>query len=221
MKNKKAAIRYLGWRLIALVAVPVVLASNVYADDVPAKIQIGDQWTYDETNDITGAPNGRLLMTVTETGDKDFTVHIGSPNNNGGYLIIFDYDWNAKEQAQTKMTPHDGRGAPHDAKVGTSWNTNFTWKDMNKGGGGKGQATGKCVSDEKLEVQAGTFDTLKCVTVIKIKPPGGGPAVTETEITTWFAPQTLRWARRKFVTRERGHVSESRTHELIAYELKQ
>jgi hypothetical protein len=105
-------------------------------------------------------------MTVTETTDKELTLRVASPNGKSGYLIIFDNDWNAKQQAQTKYTPSDGRGAPQEAKIGTAWNTNFTWQNLDKGGGGKGQANGKCLGNEQVTTQAGTFDTLKCVVTI-------------------------------------------------------
>jgi len=191
-----------------------------YAEDVMPKIQVGDHWTYQDTDDIAGTPRAKLTMTVTESADKNFTVRVSGPNGGSGYLIVFDSDLNALEQGPTKFTPNDGRGAPHDAKAGSTWKTNYTWKDTVKGGGGKGQAEGKCMSNEQMTTPAGTFDTLKCYVAIKVKPPGGGPTVAESDITTWFAPKTLRWAKRSFVMKMNGHVSESYSHELVEYELK-
>ena len=219
LSNKKIPVSYL--RLCSAFAAVSVLSSQVaLADDAPEKIKVGDEWTYLETNDITGTPNGQLLMTVNEISDKEFTVRVSIPNNNNSYLLIFDNDWNAKQQGQVKFTPNDGRGAPHDAKVGSTWDTKYVWQDLSKGAGGKGESKGKCIANEQIANEAGTFDTLKCEVVITTKPPGGGAATTETTITTWFAPKTLRWAKRQFVTKERGHLSESRTQELVSYDLK-
>ena len=79
---------------ISLLAI-LGIAPVAMAEDSPPKIQVGDQWTYLETDDITGSPNGQLHMAVTETTDKEFTLRVGpneevyhvrsSPVNNRSY----------------------------------------------------------------------------------------------------------------------------------------
>jgi len=209
---------------ICSMAAPLLLFMThaVAAETQPpvVKIRVGDIWTYKETDDIESAAHPNLVFAVTEATDKQFTVRVRAVNAAAGYLIVFDYDWNAIQQGATVYTPNDGRGAPGNADVGSEWRSAFKWKTLNAGGGGRGEATGKCLAREQIETGAGTFDALKCVNVVKVKPPNGAGVATETEITTWYVPKTLRWARRTFVTKFGGHVTESRTQELLSFELK-
>lgn len=206
------------------IAAPLLLSTTlVLAGDTQSpvvKIRVGDIWTYKETDDIESTARPNLVFAVTEATDKQFTVRVRAVNAAAGNLIVFDYDWNAIQQGSTVYTPNDGRGAPGNADVGSEWKSAFKWKALNAGGGGRGEATGRCSAKEQIETEAGTFDVLKCVNIIKVKPPNGAGVVTETEITTWYAPKTLRWAKRTFVTKVGGHVTESKTQELISFELK-
>jgi len=204
----------------AALALSMTLALGGETQPPAFKVHVGDIWTYKETDDIESTAHPNLVMAVTEATDKQFTVRVRAANATGGNLIVFDYDWNAIQQGSIVYAPNDGRGAPSNADVGSEWKSTFKWKALNAGGGGRGEATGKCLAKEQIETGAGTFDALKCVNVIKVKPPSGAGVATETEITTWYAPKTLRWAKRTFVTKIGGHVTESKTQELLSFELK-
>ena len=212
--------KFLILALTLIFSTPSVAAFAESEASNSTKLAVGDQWTYQETNDLTGTATSMLTITVTEVASKDFTVRVSAPNTNASYIMVFDDDWNARVQDQAKFNPHDGTGIPHDPKIGTTWRTLFSWQDLAKGMDGKGTATGQCTRNESVTTQIGTFATLKCVVTVRAKSRNGGPVVREDEITTWYAPTTRRWAKREFTTKIRGRVSEKRTQEIVSFDLK-
>lgn len=192
---------------------------NTFAEDSDApKIKVGDKWVYQETDVITNTPTHRLTWVVTEALDKTYTVNVTSSNGNS-IVDVYDFNQNAMQFGQYTYTPNDGTGVLDKTKPGASWRHSFTWRDTDKGVGGKSETDGKCTANESVTVPAGTFDALKCITIIKMHAPNGGPLIWETTITSWYSPKTIHWIKRLTEFRNHGHLATNKMQELTDYHL--
>jgi len=218
-------------RRVEVAALALALVSFVFtsahADDTnqtaktspdQPKIAAGQTWTYQNTDLITKAPSDQTVWTITEANDKTYTIKATFPNGSSA-LDVYDLNSNGIQYNAFKYSPNDGSGMPDGAKPGTTWKRSFTWRNSDKGNGGKADANGKCIDNEKITVAAGDFDTLKCTVTLQYRASNAGPVIFQDEITVWYAPEVLRYARREYVEKVRGQISLHKLEELSDYDL--
>lgn len=191
---------------------------TAFGEDTDApKIKTGDKWIYQETDSITNTPTSRLIWVVTEALDKTYSVNVEASNGNS-IVDVYDYKQNGIQFGQFSYTPNDGTGVPANAMPGASWKHSFTWRDTDKGQGGRSETDGRCRTKESVTVAAGTFDdALKCITIIRSHAANEGPVNWETTITSWYSPKTIQWIKRLTEVRNHGHLATSKMQELIEY----
>jgi hypothetical protein len=179
--------------------------------------QVGDQWTYEVRDQITGELKSTITSTVTDVSSKEIGIklaQLGKPNF--GYQT-FDRSWNLLESGDWRYAPNDGTGVQASLSVGRTWPIRGT--DSNRTGGfsWKRSGTSKVTAKESITTQAGTFDTFKIETSAQAQNTNDPTKKIQFEQQTWYAPAIDHWVKRTFISRSEGKIRENTTTELIEF----
>jgi hypothetical protein len=91
--------------------------------------RLGDHWTYELRDDITGEIKSTITNTVTDVSDSEISTRsalLGNPNS--GYQT-YDRSWNLISNGIWRYTPNDGTGIRTPLAVGKTWS--FKSTDLN------------------------------------------------------------------------------------------
>jgi hypothetical protein len=180
-----------------------------------AEVMLGDHWSYEFRDNITGELKGTVTLTVTDVTANDISIR---SSNIGRTLAYFTYDrdWNAQSSASWKYAPHDGTGVRLPLTVGKTWKIQST-DSGNRGGSAKRSGTSKVVAEEKLTTTAGNFNTAKIETSINVSYPNNPGRKTQMTMTTWYSPSVNHWVKRTVKMTMDGRVRENSTVELVDF----
>jgi hypothetical protein len=179
--------------------------------------KLGDHWTYEVRDEITGDIKWTVTNTVTDVSDSEIstrTVQSGNPNT--GYLT-FDRSWNVTNNGIWRSTPNDGTGIRSPLAVGKTWSFKTNEVNIMAGFSAKRSGTSKVVAQESVTTRAGTFDTFKIETSIQSENVKDPTRKFQFLQQTWYAPAIDHWVKRTVVSRSEGRVRENSTIELIEY----
>ena len=73
-------------------------------------VQIGDHWTYEFRDDITGDVKSILTNTVTDVSGSQIGIKIARVGNGNSGYYTFDRSWNLVNNGGWRYTPNDGSG---------------------------------------------------------------------------------------------------------------
>ncbi len=213
------------WRLLSLAFV-FQISSAIAEDASPSKepdkqpegVKVGDQWTYDQTDEITGNLTFTYTNTVASVTDKEITLRLTRRGDERRGLVVFDTNWNLLDDGVWKIKPQDGgQGIKPPLQVGKEWRVSETIQSLKTGEFLKETGKAKVVSQESLTTQAGTFDTFKIVADLREIPTADPSKPLQSTITTWYAPAINRWVKRATTVRALGRLRNSLSEELVDY----
>lgn len=179
--------------------------------------QVGDHWTYEVRDDISGDVKSLLTDTVTDLTDSQISLRITRAGNTSSGYQTFDRSWNLIKSGIYRYSPSDGTGIRAPLAVGKTWS--FKSSDINGTSGlsAKRSGTSKVTAQESLTTQAGTFDTFKIETSIRVQNANNATDKAQVVMQTWYAPSIDHWVKRSIVTRSDGRVRANNTTELVEY----
>lgn len=182
-------------------------------------VKVGDQWTYDQTDEITGNPTFTYTNTVAEITDKEVTLRLTRRGDERRGLMIFDTNWNLLDDGVWKIRPRDGagQGIKLPLAVGKEWRINESVQALKTGEFLKETGKAKVVSQESFTTQAGTFDTFKIVADLHEVFTADPARTQQSTLTTWYAPAINRWVKRATITHSLGRLRTSTSEELVDY----
>jgi uncharacterized protein DUF3108 len=179
--------------------------------------KLGDHWTYEVRDEITGEVKSTVTNTVTDVSDSEIstrTAQLGSP---GFGFLTFDRSWNLTNNGATRATPNDGTGIRSPLAVGKTWSFKASEVNSTTGYSGKRSGTAKVVAQESVTTRAGTFDTFKIETSVQLQSAKDPTSKAQIEQQMWYAPAIDHWVKRTFVVRSGGRVRTHDAIELIEY----
>jgi DUF3108-like len=197
-------------------------AGALAATDSPAQEkmedpQVGDHWTYEIRDDITGDVKSTLTSTITDVTATDISIRnsvIG--NSNYGY-VNYDHSWNRTSNDPFRFTPNDGSGVRSPLAVGKTWSVRANDVNRTTGAGWKRSVASKVIAQENVTTRAGTFDTFKIEVSVDFQSTKD-PTKKFQEVTqTWYAPAIDHWVKQSSVMRSDGRVRTRSSSELIEY----
>ena len=198
---------------------PHILAaqSPEQADDM---VRVGDRWSFDSKDEITGFPKDTFTRVVTEVSPKEIVVSVTFRGKSGSSLVVYDHDWNRLENSAWKYKSNDGQGIRPPLSVGKEWRYEFEARNSQTGAASKTSGTSKILAQEMVTTPAGTFATFKIETR-KREVSGADPSKSwEYENVGWYAPQINYWVRRTFLTKIQKRTSSNESEELISFDRK-
>ena len=180
-------------------------------------VQVGDHWTYEFRDDISGDVKSTLSQTVTDVSGSEIGIRNNSlGTSNTGYQT-FDRSWNLVNSGAWRYRPNDGTGIRAPLAVGKTWSLKSDDLNSTAGLSGKRSGTSKVTAQESVTTPAGTFDTFKIETSFQIQNANDPTKKVQAVLQTWYAPAIDHWVKRTFISRSDGRVRANNSVELVEY----
>jgi hypothetical protein len=179
--------------------------------------QVGDHWTYEFRDDVSGDVKSVFTNTVTDVTDSEIGIRsTRTGSTNSGYQT-YDHSWNLIKSGVSRSAPNDGTGIRAPLAVGKTWS--FKSNDINgtSGFSGRRSGTSKVIAQESVTTPAGTFDTFKIETSFQLRNANNATDKVQVVTQTWYAPAIDHWVKRSYVSRSDGRVRANNAVELVEY----
>jgi hypothetical protein len=180
-------------------------------------LQVGDHWTYQFRDEISGDVKSIITNTVTDLTDSQIGIRNSWAGNSNSGNQTFDRSWNLISNGVHRYSPNDSTGIQAPLTVGKTWAIKSTEINSTSGFSAKRSGTSKVTTQERITTQAGTFDTFRIETSMQIQNSNNVTDKAQYIVQTWYAPTIDHWVKRSFVTRSDGRVRSNNTIELIDY----
>jgi hypothetical protein len=178
---------------------------------------VGDHWTYQISDEISGKVTATRTDLVTELSKDGVTTRFDIAGTGRSGVIVYDRSWNIVSDRSFHYSPNDGSGVRLPLAVGAQWK--FTTDSQNSSNGAtfKRIGSGHVTANEKVTTKAGTFDTFVIETQYKSRNNKDPSRVSEVSLKTWFSPELDHWVKRSWMVREGGHLVRSDAIELTDF----
>ena len=205
-----------------LLAFAIQVGSAVADDATPTKepegVKPGDQWTYDQTDEITGNLKFTYTNAVASVTDREITLRVTRRGDERVGLMVFDPNWNLIDDGVWKKRRRTGgEGIEPPLKLDKEWRISESLQNLKTGEFYAETGKAKVVSQESFTTQAGTFDTFKIVAELRETATADPAKSFQSTITTWYAPSINRWVKRITAVRSLGRLRASLSEELVDY----
>jgi hypothetical protein len=206
-------------RVIALnVIVQLFFAGCCLAEDVDqGPIRVGDLWSYEVTDALTGSLKHVQSFIVVEINEKGITARTAFRGKRDPALSVYDVDWNRIDADGWTFRPNDGLGIPKPLKVGNEWRTDGNAKHLKSGTIFRTSGVAKVVGQEQVTTRAGTFDSFRIEMAVRQVNTKDQTRSASLNYVLWYAPAVNRWVKRTEVVRIEGRIRDSFIDELIEY----
>jgi hypothetical protein len=205
------------WVTLLFLMLSPSLATALSTGDADNPVRVGDQWTYDTKDEITGTVTRTYTAAVSEITPQEIVTHITYRGNNNTALVAFDHEWNRVANGEFKSKPNDGHGVRFPLMVGNQWRFEYITTNVRTGVSWKGAGLSKVVAQEKITTPAGTFEIFEIERQLKEYNAADPSRSNETLMSLWYAPEINHWVRRTFVVKIEKRTSRNETDELTAF----
>jgi hypothetical protein len=190
-------------------------------DNPPIKVAVGDSWTYELRDQVTGDATGTIAFEVTKISDAGIetreTVTKKGSDVKSSATEVFDARWRLKDNGKVTFRPYSANtGVPDEIKVGKSWT--FKYQAVRKEAPGLRNfaGEGKVESFERLKLPSGaSFDAFKID--VKFATTLPNKHKIETHSVMWYAPAANRLVKRTDEVRDNGKVKDATEQTLREY----
>lgn len=179
------------------------------------EIRVDDSWTYRVLDGFTHETQREVTQRVVEVKESEIVTQLRNNKNDKTSLRYFSRDWNVVDSGDLKFDPCFPE-YKFPLAVGMSWNGKFT-SSGNDGNAYSGYLTAKVGALEKTTVPAGTFDAYRIDIEVETRSENANSILTESQITTWYAPAVRRFVRRQVTSSRDGRVRSKSEDVLIEY----
>jgi hypothetical protein len=188
------------------------------AQETMEEVRVGDHWTYESRDDISGDVKSIITNTVTDLTDSQIGIRNSWAGNSNSGNQTFDRSWNMiNSGGVNRYSPNDGTGIRSPLAVGKTWSSKSNDINTRSGFSVKRSVTSKVAAQESVTTPAGTFDTFRIETSIHVQNANNPTEKTQLVVQTWYAPKIDHWVKRSVVTRSEGRVRANNTIELVDY----
>ena len=122
-------------RTVAIsLAVQLLLAGYCVAQTVnPGAVRVGDRWTYDVKDDLTGDLRYAMTVVVGEINDREITTRVSFRGRDRPPLTMaYDLDWGRIDDGAWKLRP-SGIGIQKSLQVGKEWRSDSNATSLQSG----------------------------------------------------------------------------------------
>jgi hypothetical protein len=191
-------------------------------DQTDNPVRVGDQWTYNRTNQIAGILLDTYTSAVTEiTPQEIVTTMAVQGKENAAVVVAFDHDWNAVSSGPWRYKPHDGPGIRLPLEVGKEWRNEYYETNVLTNVKNKVSSLTKVSGRETLTTPAGSFATFKIERQARSFNIAAPSFFAEYQVVLWYAPEINHWVRRTILTKIEKRTRDSTSEELTAFSRKQ
>ncbi len=187
------------------------------ADDATSGVQVGDRWSYEVKDEISGLPGTAFTAVVTEISPQEVVTASSFVGKSGTGMVVYDHQWNRIVNGLWKYKQRDGHGVELPLVVGKEWKSEFTGRNSQNGAAIKATTRSKVTAQESITTSAGTFDTFKIEKQTQEFSGNDLSRSTTIDLAMWYAPQINHWVRRIFITKVERRLRSNLSEDLVAY----
>jgi len=205
-------------RLIAnSLAALLLLAGYCAAQTVdPGPIRVGDRWSYDVKDDLTGDLRRAVTVVVGDVNDKEITTRVSVRGKDRPLTMVYDLDWGRIDDGAWRLRP-SGIGIKKPLEVGKEWRSDANAINLRSGVTFRASGVAKIVAQERLTTPAGTFDTFRVDMTVRLVNTKDQTRSETWTFVVWYAPEVNRWIKKKSEWRSEGRLRDSFSDELTEY----
>jgi hypothetical protein len=182
----------------------------------PGPLRVGDRWTYDIKDELTGDLRNAVTFVVAEITQKEITARVSVRGRDRPGTAIYNTDWGRVDDGAWKYQPGE-IGIRTPLQVGKEWRSEGNVTNIQSGLAMRSSGVAKVVGQEQVTTPAGTFDTFRVeMTVRQINTKDQTRSSTAI-LVFWYAPAINRWVRKKTDVRAEGRLRDSFSEELTEY----
>jgi len=202
-------------------AIQLLLVSYCAAQAVdPGPIRVGDRWSYDIKDALTGDLRLAVTIVAAEINEKEITTRTSVRGKDRPNTIVFNPDWGRIDDGVWKHRPSDLLGIKKPLQIGKQWRAEGNSTNVQTGVAMQTSGLAKVVGQEQITTPAGMFDTFRVeLTVRQINTKDQTKSTTLT-VVLWYAPAINRWVRKNTEVRFEGRLRDSFSDELTEYSRK-
>jgi hypothetical protein len=183
----------------------------------PGPIRVGDRWSYEVKDTLTGDLRPGTAVVVGDVNDKEITTRVTLGGRDGPpQTMVYDLDWGRIDDGAWRLHP-PGIGIKKPLQIGKEWRSDANGVHLQSGVTFRAEGVAKVVGQERITTQAGSFDTFRVdMTVRMINTRDQTRSQTWTFVV-WYAPAVNRWVKKTSEWRGEGRVRDSFSEELTEY----
>jgi hypothetical protein len=199
-------------------AIQLLLVSYCAAQAVdPGPIRVGDRWSYDIKDALTGDLRQAVTIVVGEINEKEITTRTSVRGKDQPNTMVFDPDWGRIDDGVWKHKPSDLLGIKKPLQIGKQWRAEGNSTNVQTGVVMRTSGSGKVVGQEQITTPVGTFDAFRVELTVRQINTRDQTKSTTLNAVTWYAPAINRWVKRQMEVRFEGRLRNSFTDELTEY----
>jgi hypothetical protein len=208
-------------RLVAIsFAVLLLLPCYCAAQTLDAgAIRVGDRWSYDIKDELTGDLRQATTVVVVEVNDKEITTRVTSRGKDRPQTMVFDPDWGRIDDGGWKLRP-SGIGIKKPLQVGKEWRSDANATNLQSGVTFRASGVAKVAAQEQVTTAAGAFETFRVDMTVRLISTRDQTKSSTWTFVVWYAPAVNRWVKRKTEARYEGRLRDSFSEELTEYSRK-
>jgi hypothetical protein len=196
---------------------PAPTAQATSSQETMEEPEIGDHWTYEIRDEITGDLKSTITHTITDISPTEIGIRLAVLGKSDVGYQSYDRAWDMITNGIWRSTPNDGMGIRAPLAVGKSWPVKATEFNSSNGVSLKRTGTAKVTAQESLTTRAGTFETYKIEIAIESRNANDTTKKYLSEQQIWYAPSINHWVKRANVSRSDGRVRDRSMAELVEY----
>jgi len=183
----------------------------------PGPVRVGDRWSYEIQDSLTGDLRPATTVVVSEVTDKEMTTRVSvRGRDRPPQAMVYDLDWGRIDDGAWKLRP-PGIGIKKPLQIGKEWRSDANGIHLQSGMTFRAEGIAKVVRQEQVTTSAGSFDTFRVdMTVRMINTKDQSRSQTWTFVV-WYAPAVNRWVKKTSEWRSDGRVRDSFSEELTEY----
>jgi hypothetical protein len=185
----------------------------------PRTIRVGDRWSYDIKDGLTGDLRQAITIVVVDIDDKEITTRTTFRGKERPQTMVFDLDWGRIDDGVWKLTP-SGIGIRKPLQVGNEWRSDGNATNIQSGTPFRASGVAKAMAQEQITTPAGTFDTIRVEMTVRLINTRDQTRSSTWTFVVWYAPAVNRWVKRKTEGRAEGRLRDSSLEELTDYSRK-
>jgi hypothetical protein len=186
----------------------------------PGPVRVGDRWSYEVMDTLTGDLRPATTVVVGEVNDKEITTRVTlRGRDRPPQTMVYNLDWGRIDDGAWRLQP-PGIGIKKPLQIGEEWRSDASGIHLQSGVTFRANGVAKVAGQEQVKTSAGTFDTFRIdMTVRMINTKDQTRSQTYTFVV-WYAPAVNRWVKRTTEWRSEGRVRDSFSEELTEYSRK-
>ncbi|WP_439923148.1 hypothetical protein [Nitrobacter sp. JJSN] len=181
-----------------------------------SQVAVGDHWSYDVIDDITGKVKQRVTSLVTDVSEKEIATRAETEGSSRYGEFIYDKSWNIIKRGDQRFSPNDGGGIQDPLEVNKTWSIRADRIDS-KGHIWRKTGTSRASEKETITTKAGRFDAFVIETKFTARNSVDPTRKAAGSVKMWYSPRLDHWVKRTTALSENGHTVQKETVELTGF----